>query len=210
MVHIFKQAICDVRKEYSVSIVSVLGNESRAKQEMTFSNEALSDSYDFSIIAQLHQMFEFSKIQGIKFESYDKVQQVVTIGKQNWLLKHNLDGTLDNQKNTQSSIGMESLKGNNIHFIIGGHIHAQRTTEYSSRSGSMPGSNSYNENALGLIGRATHNCYVVRGMERFIQINDIQDVTEVEGYEVISQLEAYNAKSVSKTLKQETVFKIVI
>ena len=32
-----------------VDIVSVLGNESRVKQEMTFSNEAFSDNYDFTI-----------------------------------------------------------------------------------------------------------------------------------------------------------------
>jgi len=58
-IHILKQAICHVREHYPVDIISVLGNESRANKEMTFSNEALSDNYDFTIIAQLKQIFEF-------------------------------------------------------------------------------------------------------------------------------------------------------
>lgn len=208
MIHVLKQVICDVRKEYNVSIISVLGNESRVNKEMTFSNEALSDNYDFTIVAQLKQIFDFAKIKGVNFLGYSNVQEIVKIGEQHWLIAHNLSRMLDSQKETQAAIGMQFLKGQGVDFIIGGHIHATRITDISARSASMAGSNAYNENALGLIGRASHNCYVVDGKERYIQVNDIQDVDNVVGYEVLSILEAYNAKSVSKLSTNETVLVI--
>lgn len=213
MIHVLKQVICDVRKEYNVSIISVLGNESRVNKEMTFSNEALSDNYDFTIVAQLKQMFDFAQIKGVNFLGYSNVQEVVKIGEQHWLIAHNLSRMLDSQKETQAAIGMQFLKGQGVDFIIGGHIHATRITDISARSASMAGSNAYNENALGLIGRASHNCYVVDGKERYIQVNDIQDVDNVVGYDVLPILEAYNAKSVNKLSPNETVLiipKIII
>ena len=51
MAHLITQAILDVRNRgYEVSVVSVLGNESRVNQEMSFSNESISASYDFTIV----------------------------------------------------------------------------------------------------------------------------------------------------------------
>jgi hypothetical protein len=210
MVHLFKQAIIEVASKYPVSIVSVLGNESRVNKEMTFSNEALSDNYDFTIIAQLEQIFAHSKVRNVKFLGHDKVKEVVDFGKQKWLISHNLNGTVDNQVKTQSEIGMYSLMGHNIDYSIGGHIHATRITDFSARSSSMAGSNTYNENALGLLGRATHNCYVVNGKQRFIQINDLQDTEGVKGYEIVKAIEAYNAKSNAKLKVEKTIMSIVI
>lgn len=210
MVHLLKQMILEVRNEgYEVDIVSVLGNESRVSKEMTFSKEAFSDNYDFTIIAQLKQIFEFSNIAGVRFHSHDDLELVVRVGEQNWLIKHNLDRTLDQQKNTQSAIGVHALKGIIIDFIIGGHIHAHRATDISCRSGSMSGSNSFNEHALGLQGRASGVCYVAVGKERYYQYIDLQ-FAKCEGYNVVKELEAYNAKSVSKTIQKKVEFQIVI
>lgn len=210
MVHILKQAILEIRNEgYEVDIISVLGNESRMNKEMTFSKEAFSDNYDFTIIAQLKQIFEFSGITGINFHNHDDLEEVVRIEDQNWLLKHNLDRSLDKQKNTQSTIGKHALKGSIIDFAIGGHIHAHNATDISCRSGSMSGSNSYNENSLDLMGRASGVCYFVTGKERYYQYIDLQ-YTDAEGYEIVSQLEAYNAKSVQKLHVHKPILQIVI
>jgi len=210
MIHVLTQAIADVRMKYPVSIVSVLGNESRAQKEMSFSSEALSDNYDFTIVAQLAQIFKFSKVAGVEFKSYQNTKEVVDVGGQNWLLCHNLSGMLDNQTKTQAEIGLMSLSGHKIDFIIGGHIHATRVTDISARSASMAGSNTYNETALGLSGRACQNCYIVNSQgDRYIQVNDLQNVTN-DGYEVVSQLEAYNAKSADKIKQGTTIMKIII
>jgi hypothetical protein len=209
-IHILKQAICQVREKYPVDIISVLGNESRVNKEMTFSNEALSDNYDFTIVAQLKQIFEFAKIKNVNFKGYDKVWEVIDFGQQKWGVSHNLSGSVDSQKGAQSHIGMFSLQGHKIDYLVGGHIHALNLTEISSRSSSLCGDNAYANNALGLTGRATHNCYVVNGKKRYTQVNDVQDVEGVEGYEIVSQLEAYNAKSASKLKEPKLIMQIVI
>ncbi|MGK6342842.1 hypothetical protein ACMGDK_11420 [Chryseobacterium sp. DT-3] len=208
--HIFKQAILEIRNSgFEIDIISVLGNESRVKHEMTFSNEAFSDNYDFTIMAQLREMFEFSEIEGIRFTSIDKLENIVSFPQQNWLIAHNVNKIVDDQTKTQSAIGRYALKGQHIDFIVGGHIHSTRITDYSARSSSMSGSNTYNEHALNLIGRASANCFVVDGRNRYTQVIDLQDA-ENEGYEIISKLEAYNVKSELKLNETTTVFKVVI
>lgn len=209
MVHLLKQVILDVRQHFEVDIVSVLGNESRVGKEMTFSTEAFSDNYDFTIVAQLHQMFEFAAIKGVNFLSYDKLEEIVKIEDQYWLFKHNLDKSLNTQKNTQSTIGRHQLSGKKVDFVIGGHIHAHRGSDFSHRSSSMSGSNEYNENALDLQGRASASCFYVKGSERHYQYIDLQH-HEDDMYEVLSLLDCYNAKSLSKTKKKTTILQLVV
>ena len=210
MIHIFKQAILEVRNAgFEIDIVSVLGNESRVNKEMTFSNEAFSDNYDFTIVAQLKQMFDFAKIKGVNFGSHSTLELVVNVSGQKWLIAHDLNKYTSSQSKAQSAIGRYSLQGIKIDFMIGGHIHATNITDISSRSGSMSGSNSFNENALNLAGRAMGTCYFVNGQDRNCQTIDLQFANN-EGYEVETQLEAYNIKSESKVNKKTTIFEVVI
>jgi hypothetical protein len=208
MIHLLKQAILDVRQYYPVTIVSVLGNESRVDKEMTFSSTALSNNYDFAILAQLHQMFEFAGIKDVTFGNYDNTEEIIKIENQKWLLAHNLSRFLDSQEKTQAAMGRYSLAGHQLDFCIGGHIHATRITDISARSSSMAGSNAYNEIALNLMGRAQQNCYVVKNNERSVQVNDLQDTTGITGYEISKGLQAYNAKSVDKTRSKRTILTI--
>ena len=211
MRYILTQAILDVRNAgFEVTIVSVLGNESRAGKEMPFSNEGLSDNYDFMIMDGIRQMFELASIKGVTFKGLDKVEEIVEIDGKNWLISHNVSKIVDNQKNAQSAIGRQALNGNTISFTIGGHIHATNITDISARSASMVGANSYSENALNLAGAAAQNYYLCQNGRINKIVVDLQDVEDIEGYNVISQLEAYNAKSVSKLDTPEVVFKVVI
>lgn len=210
LAHIITQSILEVRNAgYEVGIVSVLGNESRVKQEMTFSNEAFSDNYDFTIMAQVKQVLEFANIKGITFHSIDKMENVIDFGEQKWLVMHDMPQSTSKQEKTQSIIGKYALSGKPVDFVISGHIHAHRGTDISCRSGSMSGSNTYNEHALGLIGRASGVCYVVDGKERYYQYIDLQ-YAENEGYGIVKELEAYNIKSELKTRQQTAIFQVVI
>lgn len=211
MRYILTQVILDVRNAgFEVTIVSVLGNESRAGKEMPFSNEGLSDNYDFMIMDGIRQMFELAQIKGVTFGSLDQVEEIVEVDGNNWLLAHNVSRMLDNQKNTQSGIGRHAVNGNKIRFMIGGHIHATSIGDLGARSSSTVGANSYSENALNLAGRAAQNYFLCRDGRINTVVVDLQDIEGVEGYEVIHQLEAYNAKSVSKLEVSRTVFKVVI
>lgn len=207
--HLITQAILHIREHYEVDIVSVLGNESRAKQEMSFSNNVISDNYDFSIMSMCREVIEASGVDGIKFHSIDKMEEVVNIGDQNWLVAHDVSKFTDKQDKTQSTIGRYGLIGKNIDFIVGGHIHAHRGTDISCRAGSLAGSNTYNEHALNLQGRASAVCYVVKGKERFYQYIDCQQADN-DGYEFDSRLEAYNIKSDDKTRVRHEIIRIVV
>lgn len=210
LAHIITQSILEVRNAgYEVGIVSVLGNESRVKQEMTFSNEAFSDNYDYTIMAQVKQVFEFANIQGIMFHSIDKMENVIDFGEQKWLVMHDMPQSTSKQEKTQSIIGKYALSGKPVDFVISGHIHAHRGTDISCRSGSMSGSNTFNEHALGLIGRASGVCYVVDGKERYYEYIDLQ-YADNEGYGIVKELEAYNIKSELKTRQQTAIFQVVI
>lgn len=211
MMHLIKQAILDVRSRgFSVDIVSVLGNEARIDQEMSFSKEALSENYDFLIMANLWELFRFSKIKGINFLSVDKVEEVVNVNGQNWLIAHDLSKYTDKQASSQAAIGRHSLQGRRIDYMLGGHIHATRITDYTSRGSSLSGSNSYNENALNLAGRAAATCYVVKNSRRYVNNIDLQSVEGVDGYAVVEQLKAYHAKSVEKLQVKQIIHQVVV
>lgn len=211
MRYILLQLILDIRNAgFEITIVSVLGNESRVGKEMPFSNQGLSDNYDFMIINGIKQILEFSEIKGINFGSIDKVEEIVTIDGRQWLLAHDVSKMTSQQKSAQSGIGRQSLNGNNISFIIGGHIHATNIGDFYARSGSTVGANSYSENALGLFGYASQNYYLCRnGRINKIAV-DLQNIEGVEGYDILDKLAAYNAKSVSKLENKTTVLRVVI
>lgn len=209
--HLLKQAILEVRdRGYNVDVISVLGNEARIGQEMPFSQEALSENYDFLIMANLKELFDFSGIKGVNFLSVDKVEEIVNVNGQNWLISHDVTKYTDKQSSSQATVGRHSLQGKKIDYIIGGHIHATRITDYTSRSSSMSGSNSYNENALNLAGRASGTCYVVKDGRRSVQLIDLQDVQGIEGYSVVDKLKAYHAKSVEKLQVKQVIHQVVI
>lgn len=209
--HLLKQAILDVRSRgYNIDVISVLGNESRIGQEMPFSQEALSENYDFLIMANLKELFEFSQIKGINFLSVDKVEEIVNVNGQNWLISHDVTKYTDKQSSSQATVGRHALQGKKIDYIIGGHIHATRITDFTARSSSMSGSNSYNENALNLAGRASGICYVVKDGRRSIHLIDLQDVNDIEGYLIVDKLKAYHAKSVEKLQVKQVIHQVVI
>jgi len=208
--YILTQYIMHMRQYFKLSIVSVLGNESRVGKDMHSNNNVVSDNYDFTIFANLKQKFEFAGVKDIEFGSIDKMEEVVNVNGHNILLRHDINKSTDKQKDTQSIIGKYYLQGNPIDFILAGHIHATRNTDLTQRSSSLPGSNEYNENVMGLIGRASQNLTVVTEQEIHRFAIDLQNTERGSGYDIIKELEAYNAKSHSKTVSKHTVFEIKV
>jgi len=211
MQHLLIQFILEIRNAgYSVTIVSVMGNESRVGKEMPFSREGLSDNYDFTIVASVKQTLEFAKIKGIYWGTIDKVEEVVEIDGRNWLISHDLSKYTDKQDKTQSTIGRYSLQGTKIEFLLAGHIHDTKVTANSARSSSMTGSNAYNEIALNLAGKAQGNYFIAQDGCIETTVVDLQNTDGVDGYAIVKELEAYNTKSTDKLYRGETVLKIII
>lgn len=206
MAYVLSQVVAEVSQHYEVDIVSVLGNESRVNKEMSFSNEAISDNYDFTIISMVKMLCSNLRVN---FISIDQMECIVQLGEQKWLIAHDVSRYTDTQTKTQSAIGRKALQGNNIDFVIGGHIHAFRSTDYSCRSGSFVGSNTYNEHSLNLAGRASGVCYVAKDKSRSIQYIDLQ-YCDNKGYDIIKAMEAYNIKSKGKCTQNTKILEIVI
>ena len=208
--HILTQAFIEIRNAgYYVDIVSVLGNESRVPIELGYSDEVLSDNYDFTIVSGCKQIIEFTGIDDIKFHSIDRVELVVDVDSQKWLIAHDMQQASNKQDKTQSLFGRYALRGVNLDFMLAGHIHCTRITDLSARTSSMAGSNTYNENALNLIGRAAGICYTVKNGERSMQYIDLQKADNV-GYEYLKCIESYNIKSDSKLHNSTPIFQVVI
>jgi len=205
------QAIMHVRSAgYEITVLGVLGNEARIGKEMPFSDHTLSDNYDFTIMEGVKKIINYSSVKGIKFGPMDKVEQIVDIDGVKMLVVHDMQKATSKQDKTQSLIGRYSLQGTPIDYVIGGHVHATRIQDMSSRSSSMAGSNSYNEVALNLSGSASQNLYIVTDSTITPMRIDLQSVKGIKGYDIVKELEAYNVKSTDKLHKGTTTFKVVI
>ena len=209
-VDLFKQFLLQLTHTFKVSVVSVLGNESRANKEMSFSNEALSDNYDFTIVNMVKLLMEASGNKNIIFGSLDEVETVIEVMGHKILLTHDLPRSTSTQKGTQSVIGKQYLQGNEVDCLVGGHIHDTLNGTYGYRSSSLAGANSYSDNALHLAGRAAQNIYFIGEGYRHVMGVDLQEYVEGEWFDIDTVLMEYNAKSVSKTQKTERIMSIVI
>ena len=102
------------------------------------------------------------------------------------------------------------MNGIKIDFIICGHLHETMIRDQIARSASLVGSNTYSERALNLSGRAAQNIYIFTEDGRQDIRIDLQETDRYEGYDINTELEAYNAKSLKKTHQKHTIFKIII
>ncbi len=207
-VDIFQQAILDMAEDFNVTVASIVGNEGRANKELGWSDIIATDNYDYTIFQCLRYLF---KDTDIKFIHGDPSELVVNVAGQNLLMMHghgSFRGKLDTAVNQIA--GRYSMKGVKIDYIIMGHIHSCRIGDTFGRSSSMVGANDYSEKALNLNGRASQNCYIFydNGNRDGIKI-DLQNIV-CDGYDIDTSLEAYNAKSHSKTRTKKTIFEVVV
>lgn len=213
-VHLYKQFLMDLRKDFFVDVFGVTGNESRAKDNLGWVDVVATDSYDFTIYAMLQAIFEVSADKGMRFHEFQANEVVFKLHNETFLGVHGHQVNATDQKKCQAIIGKYAAKGINISHILCGHIHATVISDYVSRNASLVGSNSYAEEALGFVSKAAQNIHIVtpQGLDGFKA--DLQNVEGIEGYEVISKLEEYNAKSADRAheamVEPQTLVRVVI
>lgn len=202
--------ILHLNKFFEIEVAFVTGNESRAKQELGWSEILASDNYDFTIFDTLRLLFRDKK--GVKFHNCGSNEQVVTIGGKNLLLVHGHQLSTNNmQKSVQELVGKYASKGVIINFVISGHVHSSYISDYFSRGASLVGSNAYSEEALNFVSKASQNLHVFHKKDRIDSFKfDLQNIDLSNGYEIEKDLKCYNPKSVGKVKSNEVVFKIVI
>ncbi len=213
-VHLYKQFLLDLRSEFFIDCFGITGNESRVKEDLGWVDPVATDSYDFTIYAMLQALFDASDDKGMRFNDFNANEVVFSVHRQTFLGLHGHQISAGDQKKVQAMIGKYAAKGINITHILCGHIHASLVSDYISRNASLVGSNAYSEEALGLISKAAQNIHVVtkQGLDGIKC--DLQNVDGVEGYEIISKLAQYNAKSADKAGESmrdpQTIVRVVI
>ena len=207
-VDILQQTILDLNNDFNVTVASIVGNEGRLNKEMGWSNIVATDNYDYTIFQCLRFLFRDTHVE---FIHGDPSELIINVAGQNLLMMHghgSFKGKIETSINQIA--GRYALKGIHIDYVIFGHIHSARVGDNFGRSSSMVGANDYSEKALNLNGRASQNCYIFynSGNRDGIKV-DLQNV-DSEGYNIDRSLEAYNAKSHSKSRKRKTIFEVVV
>jgi len=203
-VHLLKHFILDLNSIANVSVGCVSGNESRA-YELGWVDIVATDNYDFTIFEILRML-----LPDINFITSGGLELVVEVNGHNCLLIHGHQlGNMQNDK-IAKVISKYARNGIILDFMMCGHLHETKITDMFARSSSLVGANAYSENALLLSSRAAQNIYIMKDNERHDIRIDLQHTKGFNGYAINKELSAYNAKSLDKTHKKQTVFKIVI
>lgn len=209
-VKLLTQFISDLNQHANVNVISVTGNESRIREDYTYTDALATDNFDFMIYEIMKLVFAKSK--SVKFISGDTFEYVFSINGTTFLATHGHQLGTMKVTDISKAIAKWSRKGINIDRILCGHLHEAKITDTLARCGSLVGNNAYADVGLNLYGRASQNVHIIHddGSVDTIRV-DLQDVNEKSSmYEIDKDLEAYNAKSMSKIQKQTNVLKIVI
>ena len=204
-VHLLQHFIVDLSKVANISVACVTGNESRVNEELGWVDIVASDNYDFTIFEILRLL-----LPEINFIRGNALELIVEIGGENVLLIHGHQlGKMDSNR-IAKVISKYSRKGIKIDFMICGHLHETMITDLMARSSSLVGANAYSENSLNLSSRAAQNIYIIKEDGRHDIRIDLQETIGFEGYDINKELFAYNTKSLDKTKKNHTIYKIII
>lgn len=202
--------ILHLNKHFNVQCAFVTGNESRANQELGWSEILASDNYDFTIFNTLKLLFRNKP--GIIFHDCGANEQILTVNDKNILIIHGHQISTGNvQKSVQELVGKYSNKGVQIHFVMFGHVHSAYLSDYFARGASLVGSNAYSEEALNFVSKASQNLHLFHKHDKIDSIKiDLQNVFDLDGYPLEKDIDAYDPKSAGKVHKQDVIYKIVI
>jgi len=202
-VEILRQVIQHLNTRFNVTLACVSGNESRVNQEMGFTDDLVTDNYDFTIFNILRYIF--MDAPGVTFLKGDPYEMVLSINGRNILMTHGYNAKGKIEDYVAKTKGRYASKGIMIDYMIFGHLHSARIGDTYARSSGLCGANAYSERELNLTSRASQNLHIVRedGIDS-IKV-DLQETDGIEGYPIHEALEAYDAKSLDKTRKKTAI-----
>ena len=205
-VHLLKHFILDLQEFADVKVCCVTGNESRVNQELGWVDLVASDNYDFTIFEMLRLLLP--KIEFLRGDN--ALEMVISINGNNVLVIHGHQLGRMTSNDVGKVVSKYAHKGIIIDFIICGHLHETMIRDSIARSASLVGSNAYSDKALNLSGKAAQNIYIFTNDGRQDVRIDLQETDGWDGYNIDEELFSYNTKSLQKTYKKDTIFKIII
>ena len=196
--HLLRQLVTDLRADFFIDLFGITGNEGRAKQELAWGDPAVSDSYDASVYWMLEHLLG-TQDKGLRVHPLQGNEVLFQIHNEVFLLLHGHQVTASDQRKVQSIIGKHSaVAGQQVTHVLCGHIHSTLVGDYISRNASLAGANAYSDEGLQFASKSSQNLHIVtkQGLDG-IKL-DVQDVTGVQGYAIVEQLQAHCARSVDK------------
>lgn len=204
-VHLYRQFIADLREDFFIDVFGITGNEGRAKQELSWADPGVTDSYDASIYWMLQTVMSEAKDSGLRFHALQGNESVFSIHQETFLLLHGHQVNMSDQRKVQSLIGKHSaMNGTRITHVLAGHIHSAMVSDFASRNSSLSGGNAYSEEALGFCSKASQNLHIVWENSLDGLKLDLQNVDGIEGYNIIQELATHDARG-SKMAAQAAV-----
>ena len=196
---ILQQALRDLAEDFTVSVASISGNESRLGKEIGFIPQIVSDNYDFTLHHVLaHVLKKDARITFLQDDNPSEV--VVNVAGSNLLLIHGHIGIKANKNvSTMQIKARYAEKGTVVDYVIFGHMHQACISDEFSRSSSLVGANDYSDINLNLSGRASQNLYVfeTNGNRHGYKI-DLQNVNNYRGYPIDNTLKEYANRPLPK------------
>jgi len=207
-VNLLEHFILDLSKDFQLTVANVVGNESRLAKDVGWTEMMASDNYDFTIYNILKLIFRDSNIRML---DGNLLEQVVEISGQNVLLLHGNQLKANSMEQSIQKIkGKYTSQKIRIDFVLSGHLHSARIGDVYARGSSLVGANAYSDSALQLESRASQNLHVFYPNRNRDSIKiDLQITDDIKGYDIVKELEAYNAKSLTKAKKKKIVSNIV-
>lgn len=184
------EAIMDIRADYFVDIVGVVGNEGRVGEKQSFAKKAAKYNYDRAVLKVVEGMV--NKVtpgdRGMRFFMGDQGinERTFTIHNRTFLLIHGNQGGVAGgaQKTVQAAIGKYAMaKDLHIDHVLAGHFHTSSAGDFFSRNSSMAGTNDYSD-SLQFASRAAQNLHVVTRTDMFSMVVDCQDYRAHDGYPI--------------------------
>ena len=217
-VDILRAFLLDLRSQFRIEVYGITGNESRVGKELGWSDELATDSYDLMIYGILRRGFSGLKGKGskgseandIQFCGFQANELLFQVMGRTFLCLHGHQIGANLQKSVQEITGKYAARGVTVDYTLFGHLHATAIGDYHARNASLVGSNAYAEAGLNYCSKAAQNLHVVTaGSIDGIKV-DLQDISGVEPYPVVSEWEAYAPKSESKLHQGAVVFQVVV
>lgn len=199
--YLLRQFIADFSNKFYTTIASVAGNESRVVGDEFDTSDILATyNYDYSI----HQFLKiaFENNSNVKFIDGDFAEKIININGSNVLITHGVNFKADVEKSVAQTFGRYANMGITLDYMFTGHLHSCRIGDLHSRCGSLCGGNSYSEGALNLTSRASQLMGIFYpDKTNSITKVDLQNVDDIQGYDIVKELEEYNIKSETKKQK---------
>lgn len=206
-IQIMTQMILHLNQHFKVTLVMVSGNESRIKQDIEWSELAMTDNYDFIIYHGLKHILADN--ESISFIDGDPSEKVINVMGHNILLMHGNQKFTHSQEGIQKVFGKYNKRGINLHYALFGHIHASMVTDLFARSSSLSGGNAYSNNNLQLASQAAQNLLIVSESAIDVLKIDLQNVDINDRYKFQKLDDVYNPKRNGNT-GHHVIYEIVI